>query len=206
LAVTEGKGYVTVFIDPASSSPRMRLFVAIDLPDRLASDVAAAQDRFGDPESLRFTDPQQAHITLWFLGSVDDDRVDRVTDAVAAAVDEASVEPFELAVGGFGVFPSLDYISVVWTGVRQGVTELTRLHDCLETQLTPLGFEPDDHTFTPHVTLARMDDARAKATVQRVVREEDPTIGSFRVDDVRLRRSELTADGPEYSTVASVPL
>jgi 2'-5' RNA ligase len=51
-----------------------------------------------------------------------------------------------------------------------------------------------------------MDDARGKETVQRVVREEDPLIGSFRVESVRLKRSELTADGPAYSTVARVPL
>jgi 2'-5' RNA ligase len=184
----------------------MRLFVAIDLPDDLAADVAAAQDRFDDAPGLRFTDPAQAHITLWFLGDVDADRLEAIDAAVARAVDEAAVAPFELVVGGFGVFPSLDYISVVWTGVRQGVGELTDLHAALEAELTPLGFEPDDHSFTPHVTLARMDDARGKGTVQRVVREEDPTVGSFEVEAVRLKRSELTDDGPAYSTVASLPL
>jgi 2'-5' RNA ligase len=184
----------------------MRLFVAIDLPDDLAADVAAAQDRFGDAPGLRCTDPEQAHITLWFLGDVADDRLDAVEGAVVDAVADAGVTPFELVVGGFGVFPSLDYISVVWTGVRKGVSALTRLHDALDAELTPLGFEADDHAFTPHVTLARMDDARGKGMVQRVVREEDPTVGSFRVDDVRLKRSELTADGPVYSTVRSMSL
>ena len=183
----------------------MRLFVAIDLPDDLAADVAAAQDCFGGAPGLRFTDPAQAHLTLWFLGDVDDRR-DAVETAVANAVADAGVDPFELVVGGFGVFPSLDYISVVWTGVRQGVSELTRLYDALNAELTPLGFEADDHAFTPHVTLARMDNARGKGTVQRVVREEDPTIGSFRAEDVRLMASELTADGPTYSTVTSIPL
>jgi 2'-5' RNA ligase len=51
-----------------------------------------------------------------------------------------------------------------------------------------------------------MDDARGKETVQRVVREEDPTIGSFPVDEVRLKRSTLTPDGPEYATVERFPL
>ena len=184
----------------------MRLFVAIDLPDDLAADVAAAQDRFGDRTGLRFTDPEQAHVTLAFLGEVDDGRVGAVEDALATAVADAGVDPFEATVGGFGVFPSLDYISVVWAGVRRGTGEMTRLHAAVEDRLAPLGFEPDDHTFTPHVTLARMDDARGKETVQRVVREEDPTIGSFRVTEIRLKRSELTPDGPAYSTVARFPL
>jgi 2'-5' RNA ligase len=205
LAVVEGKGYVTVFILGVSRLG-MRLFVAIDLPDALAASVADAQARFDDPAGLRFTDPAQAHVTLSFLGAADEGRLDEVERAVASGVDTADVDPFEATVGGFGVFPSLDYISVVWTGVRQGTAELNRLHDSLQTELTPLGFEPDDHTFTPHVTLARMDDARGKETVQRVVREEDPTVGSFRVEEVRLKRSDLTPDGPAYSTVESFAL
>lgn len=184
----------------------MRLFVAVDLPDALDGDVRAAQDRFGDASGLTFTAPEQAHVTLQFLGRVDDDRVDAVERAIETAVDDAGVDPFDATVGGFGVFPSLEYISVVWTGVRQGAGELSRLHDHVERELTTLGFAGDDHAFTPHVTLARMNDARGKETVQRVVREEDPTIGSFRVDAVRLKRSELTHDGPTYSTVAAVSL
>jgi 2'-5' RNA ligase len=183
----------------------MRLFVAIDLPDDLSADVAAAQDRFGTHPGLRFTDPSQAHVTLAFLGEVAADRVERFSEAIEAAVD-AGPGPFETTIGGFGAFPSLDYISVVWTGVRQGAGAMTDLHDHLEDRLTPLGFEPDDHAFTPHVTLARMDDARGKETVQRVVREEDPTIGSFRVEEVRLKQSELTPDGPAYSTAERFPL
>jgi 2'-5' RNA ligase len=184
----------------------MRLFVAIDLPDDLSADVAAAQGRFGDRSGLRLIDPEQAHVTLAFLGEVDDGRVGAVEDALAAAIADAGVDPFETTVGGFGVFPSLDYISVVWAGVRRGSGGMRRLHDAVEERLTPLGFESDDHAFTPHVTLARMDDARGKETVQRVVREEDPTIGSFRVDEIRLKRSELTPDGPAYSTVARFSL
>jgi 2'-5' RNA ligase len=184
----------------------MRLFVAIDLPADLSADVAAAQERFGDAPGLNFTDPDGAHVTLKFLGEVDDDRLGTVTDAVERAVADADVDPFEATVGGFGVFPSLDYISVVWTGVRQGTGEMNRLHQRLEDRTTALGFDPTDHAFTPHVTLARLNDARGKRTVQNVVREEDPTVGSFQVAEVRLKRSDLTPDGPEYSTVTAVRL
>lgn len=184
----------------------MRLFVAVDLPDELASSVADAQDRFGDASGLRLTDPTQAHVTLSFLGEVSEARLDEIEHAIAAGVDTAGVPPFEATVGGFGVFPSLDYISVVWSGIRKGAGELTRLHEAVQAELTPLGFDSDDHAFTPHVTLARMDDARSKGVVQRVVREEDPTIGSFAVEDVRLKQSKLTPDGPEYSTIHRVPL
>ena len=186
----------------------MRLFVSIDLPDRLAEAVADAQERFADAEGLRLVDPTQAHLTLFFLGDTDPDRVSAIEDALERAVDDADVDPFELRVGGFGVFPSPEYISVVWVGVRDGggAAETTRLHDAVSEELTALGFEGDDHEFTPHVTIARMDDARGKDLVQRVVRETDPDLGTFRVGEIRLKESTLTETGPEYETVASFGL
>lgn len=186
----------------------MRLFVGIDLPARLTDAVADAQARFADAEGVRFVDPETAHLTLSFLGDVDPRRVGTVNAALDRAVADAGVGPFELRVGGFGVFPALDYVTVVWAGVREGagLAETTRLNGAVERELGELGFEGDDHAFTPHVTLARMDDARGKAAVQRVVREADPTVGAYDVTEVRLTESRLTDDGPEYEAVARFPL
>jgi 2'-5' RNA ligase len=186
----------------------MRLFLSVDLPDALAEAVADAQALFADADGLRFTDPEQAHVTMKFLGETEEARVPDVADAVETALDDAAVEPFDATVGGFGVFPSFDYISVVWTGVREGsgAAELTRLHEALERETTAIGFDEESHEFTPHVTLARMDDARGKALVQRVVRERDPTIGTFRVGEVRLKESTRSEDGPVYETVTRFSL
>lgn len=185
----------------------MRLFVSVDLPPSLSEAVAAVQDEFRHT-GLRLTDPTQAHFTLTFLGDTDPERVDEIHSAIEAAVDTANVDPFDCTIGGLGVFPSIEYITVIWAGVREdrGATELTRLHDALETKLTALGFETDDHEFTPHITLARMNDARSKSQIQQVVRETDPTIGTFRVETVRLTESRLTEEGPQYETVAEVDL
>ena len=183
-----------------------RLFLSIDLPDSLTDDVVAVQDRLRDAKGLRFTDPEQVHVTLKFLGDTDASRVSVVEDAVETAVDGADVGPFEAEIGGLGVFPNLDYISVVWAGMRRGGDETTRLHEAIERETTAVGFDAEDHEFTPHATIARMDDARGKDLVQRVVREEDPAVGSFEVDQVRLKESTLTDAGPEYETVTRFPL
>jgi len=184
----------------------MRAFVAVDLPKRLADSLAAVQDRLRPAAGLNFTDPENAHVTLKFLGDVDPDRLDRVEDAVGTAVAEADVDPFEATVGGLGVFPDLDYVRVVWAGFRAGGTELTRLHESIEREATAIGFDPESHEFTSHVTLARMNDARGKDRVTRVVREDDPEVGEFPVEEVRLKESRLGDGGPRYSTVARFPL
>lgn len=180
----------------------MRLFISVDLPDALTKAISDVQDRLRDADGLRLVDPAQAHITLKFLGDVDEDRVDDVEDAVETAIDDAAVGPFKTRLSGLGAFPSMDYISVVWVGVDEGADEMTHLQEIIERETTAIGFDPEDHEFTPHVTVGRLNDARGKELVQRVVREDPTTIGRFRVEQVRLKKSTLTSDGPEYSTVA----
>lgn len=184
----------------------MRLFVAVDLDDDLVELLRELQESFRGASGLRFTDPEQAHLTLKFLGEVRSGRVDEVTAALAEAVGDAGVEPFEATFGGLGAFPSEGYIRVVWLGVESGAEAFTRLHEAVEAEMTSLGFSSEDHTFSPHVTLARMDHAGGKELVQRALRERDPTVGSMRVDEVRLKRSVTGPDGPEYTTEARFAL
>ena len=184
----------------------MRLFVSVDLPQTLADDVAELQRRLDDANGLDPIDPESVHVTLKFLGGVSEARLPAVSEAVDAGVERAEVEPFDTEFGGFGVFPSLDYINVVWLGVREGGEEMTALHDGIEAETTAIGFSPEDHEFTPHATLARMRHAGGKEVVQERVREEDPTLGSMHVDEVRLTESTLTDDGPTYETVERFPL
>ena len=186
----------------------MRLFVSVDLPPELTEPLADLQAEFGDAAGVRLTDPSQAHVTLKFLGETDPGRVDEIEQTIQRAVDDSAVEPFECIIYGLGVFPALDYISVVWAGLGEdgGAAALTHLHDAIETELTALGFDAESHGFTPHVTLGRMDDARGKSLVQHAVRETDETVGSFQVERIRLTESTLTDEGPVYETVSEVDL
>jgi 2'-5' RNA ligase len=185
----------------------MRLFVSVDLPDRLAGDVEDLQAEFADASGLDFVDPTQAHVTLKFLGDVEDDRADDLDDALEAAVADSGVEPFDAELGGLGVFPSLEYISVLWLGVGDGSAELVRLHEAVEAEFVEEhGFDPEDHDFTPHVTLARMKHAGGKELVQDLVRDGDPEVGTMRVSEVCLTESVLTREGAEYETVRAVEL
>lgn len=182
-----------------------RLFVSVDL-DGLADAIADVQAPFADADGIRLTDPTQTHVTLQFLGDTDADRVDAVVDAIETAVAASGVEPFEAEFGGLGVFPSLEYISVIWVGVRAGADPLRTLHEAVEAETTAMGFEADEHDFTPHATIARMDHAADKDLVQRQVSEGDPDVGTLHVSDVRLTESVLGPDGPTYETVAAVSL
>lgn len=184
----------------------MRLFVSVDLPDTVADQIADLQEDLADASGITPTDPTQAHVTLTFLGDVDPSRVDAVIEAIERGVERAAVDPFAVSVEGIGVFPDIDYISTVWLGIADGTQQLTRLNEAIKSETMDLGFESDDHEFTPHVTIARMKHAGGKAHVQDCVREWDPVIGQFQVDAVHLTESELQDSGPEYTTVEAFPL
>jgi 2'-5' RNA ligase len=177
----------------------MRLFVSADLA--LDEEIASVQERFADASGVRLTRPENVHVTLKFLGSVDKERVPSLTDALETTLDEADVGPFIAEFGGLGAFPNSEYIRVLWVGVREGSTELTRLHEALEERTVEMGFDPEGHEFTPHATIARMDHAGGKEGVQRALRETDPAVGTREIEEVELTESVLTDDGPEYTTV-----
>jgi 2'-5' RNA ligase len=199
------RGWPGVFYNCGRVPWEMRLFVSVDL-DGLAEDVATVQNLVAEAGGLDFTDPEQAHITLKFLGHTDGDRLPELTGELAAAVADSGVDPFTAEIGGLGVFPHLGYISVVWVGVREGGEELTRLHGAIEDRTVAMGFDPEEHDFTPHATLARMDHAGGKDLVQEVVENRDPDVGQVRVEEIRLTESTLTPDGPEYTTVEGFSL
>lgn len=178
----------------------MRLFVSADL-DGLETEISAVQELVTDASGVRLTDPENVHVTLKFLGDVDEGRVPNLVETLEEAVDAAAVEPFRAEFSGLGAFPSEEYIRVLWVGVREGSSELMRLHEEIEERTVELGFDSEDHEFTPHATIARMDHAGGKEQVQRALRETDPTVGTRSIEEVRLTESVLGDDGPEYTTL-----
>lgn len=179
----------------------MRLFVSVDLPDGMADPLASLQEPLDRP-GVRPTDPDQAHVTLAFLGETDPQRVHSIERSLERGVDAAALDPFTTRFEGLGVFPSMEYITVVWVGVTEGTSRLQTLQESVS---AALAVDPDE-AFVPHVTLARVDDARSKAAIQAFIEERSPALGTMTVESVQLTESTLTEDGPVYETVTSVPL
>src|SRR6185503_14853417 len=132
----------------------MRLFVAVDLSEEARRAMAAEQKRIaaalgGRQTSVKWVRPEHMHLTLVFLGSVDEARAGAVVDAIGRDVDAA---PFDMVFDGVGVFPPHGEPRVLWTGVRQGAAELVTLHRELGQRAGALGIALDERAFHPHLT------------------------------------------------------
>ncbi len=182
----------------------MRLFIGVPLPAEIA---AAAWASLPDMPEVRRVRPEQMHVTLAFLGSVDTSRLPDVFGALRTGA--AGVAPFRVSLEGLGRFPAGGAPRIVWLGIVQGAAELIRLAEATRRELAARDISFDPKPFRAHVTLARVADradrATTRALVAAIARGRTAPMG-FRADGVVCFESVVSPKGPRYTARATVAL
>ena len=149
---------------------------------------------------VKWVRPENIHLSLKFLGDVDEAREAELRDALKrVAGTRSEPRPLALQVTGFGVFPDYHRPKVLWAGVTPDAG-LELLQHGVEQAFAPLGFPTEARPFRPHVTLARAArDAKSRefAGLEELLSgiDFDETVT---VTDVDLMQSTLHAEGPVY--------
>jgi 2'-5' RNA ligase len=171
-----------------------RLFVAIPLPPV----VGRALDTLVEEHpGVTWVPPENRHLTLQFLGQAPDEAVSEVI----AALEEVRVAPFLLPVEGVGRFPPRGAPRVLWAGVGKGHPHLFALQKKVADQLMTLGFDPDQQSYVPHITLARCKPRAAEFARQFRKKHAEFTGPPFRVKTFTLYRSDPGDGAPLYTPV-----
>ena len=171
----------------------MRLFLAAPLTEE-ARHVLSRGIREAVPHGLpgRVVRPENWHLTLRFLGDVDELAVDRLL----ANLDEAELgDPLSIRWGGLGAFPRASRATVLWLGVERGSEELTRLAGLAEAAVVSAGFDSEDRPFRAHLTLSRI---RPPRDVSDLIGQVRPFGLVMPVDRIVLYRSHLGRGGARY--------
>ena len=182
---------------------KIRAFVAVEIGrvPELLKFVKALREIDSD---LKFVKLNNLHITLKFLGDVDEELVPEIADYMRKAAE--GVEPFEMNLKGTGVFPNYRKISVVWAGL-DGAGPLIKMANKLDDGLTMMGFRKERRQFSPHITIARVGNTLDTIGLPETVKKfENTEFTTLRVDKIILKKSELTPSGPIYSDVVIVEL
>jgi RNA 2',3'-cyclic 3'-phosphodiesterase len=177
--------------------------VAVDVPDRVKAEVAAAVAPYREKiPGARWTRSDGWHVTLKFLGATWPRLVNEVVASVGSAA--ATSEGFETKLTEIGVFPSPGRARVVWVGLEETEGRFSALVKTLDDLLTE-HFVPEKRAFTPHLTLARLNPPRN-------IREFTPDlVGTpvpsepFAVDRLVLYRSHLSPKGATYEPLVEAP-
>ena len=187
----------------------LRLFVAIALPESWHAILRQTQNRLRDAGlRLRFVRPENAHLTLKFLGEVEAARLPALTAALAAVPERH--RPFALALGDPGSFGPGRRPRVLWVGLRGDLDALSSLHAAVEAALAPLRFARDTGPFRAHITLARTPENLPTTDAARIA-PALAALGRLRSEPLAVRefalmQSDLGAGGPRYTALASWPL
>ncbi len=160
----------------------LRLFVGIEFPPELKLRLSLLCTGVA---GARWVDAGNLHLTLRFIGEID--------EGLAADVDEALAElqarRFTLQLAGTGVFGG-NRPHALWVGAERDPA-LMQLHDKIELALIRVGLEPEGRRYAPHVTLARL---------------KEPVLdqlGAFLAAHAQFRAAPLPVE--RFSLIASFP-
>jgi 2'-5' RNA ligase len=197
----------------------MRLFVAIDVgPDVVAaarSLTTKLRDRarqLSPRARITWADAERVHLTVRFIGEVDEQRGDRIQRALVPPIAQSI---FTVEVGGLGAFPPGGPLRVIWVGIKSGASSLAAVEQEVSSRLERAGVSPDRQPYSPHLTLGRVRDAqglRASALLENPAGPDgthslrQTVLGLVEVRMVTLYASYLRREGPEHRALLKTPL
>jgi 2'-5' RNA ligase len=188
----------------------LRAFIAIEFPqhiqDAVEKQTARLRQTLGN-EIIRWVPCQNMHLTLKFLGDIAASHVDFLKQMLAR--EAVSHPQFDLQISGLGSYPTSRRPRVLWAGLHTPA-DLISLQRSIEAGTTRLGYEQEEHAFSPHLTLGRVRQTTSPAEMQKVRNALDTiqlgNIGTARVDSIHLFKSDRLPSGSIYTKLFSAPL
>ncbi len=176
----------------------VRAFIAFELSPEMRQQLAATQDVLRKSTArLTYVDPAIIHITVKFLGEVDDKKIPQIIDALKTV----QFSPFPVT-GRKITVNNPRRPHTVWCAIDDA-GKGREVFDAVETVLAPLGFARETRGFTSHATVARVKEA--DPSLFRCLEELKSTpLGGCTVTGVKLKKSTLMPRGPVYEDLYEV--
>lgn len=162
----------------------IRLFVALELPDAVRAELCTL---CADVPGARWTDPEQMHLTVRFIGEVEEHVFEEVLDALGTV----RVDPFDLELRGVGHFPPRGQPRVLWAGLDAS-PQLQLLRQRVDRALSRVGVPGEGRNFAPHVTLGRLRNAPPRAVATFLTTHGLFHAGPIRIEHFTLFSSQLS--------------
>jgi RNA 2',3'-cyclic 3'-phosphodiesterase len=187
----------------------VRLFTAIELDEHvlaegatLVAELKQRAQRAAPHARLTWVPTDRMHLTLRFIGQVDDAQAERILHALREPI---RIAPFSMTVGGLGTFPPKGPPRVIWLDVGDGKESAIRAEAEVSRRLEALGIPGEARPYKPHLTLARVRETGGlRATV--LFDGLNPRLGATEVNATTLFESRLSPKGPAYVALERTPL
>jgi 2'-5' RNA ligase len=183
--------------------PTKRIFIAVDISDEARSRTAEHIDKmrqFATDVRVSWERPEKLHITLKFFGNVDENLIDKISDAITRIAGRFS--SFEIAVTGTGVFTRAKQPRVLWLGIEDRNGSLAEIASQLDSRISRLGFEKEERSFSPHLTIARVREPQKAKGLAGAHLQSRFGSEKFIVTELVVYQSELKPTGSVYSVIS----
>jgi 2'-5' RNA ligase len=193
-----------------NSTEKLRLFVAIPMPEPVRNGMTVVQQelqRLVSRDAVRWTKPEQFHLTLRFLGDVPAGRVPALQEAVNAVC--RGHPALRLRAQGVGFFPNARLPRIIWAGVNDSEGRLVDLQKKIEGAVQPFAEGPSSEKFAGHVTIGRVKFLKRPETEKLAAHAQavqDRLFGEWTANEVELIRSDLLPTGACHTLLAAVRL
>ncbi len=178
---------------------KIRMFLSIPIKD--PSVLNPVLDDVRSLKNVRASPLTQMHITVRFIGDIDDGKTKKVVKSISDAVQ--GMEPFEITVRGAGCFPNRKRPSVIWIGVEPEDV-LKAVADRISNNLRTMNIFFDEKPFKGHITVGRCS---GPADVDGLLdRYSDTEFIRFMCDEILVMRSELSPKGAKHTVSERVPI
>lgn len=181
----------------------MRLFVALQIPEEVREAIAALIRELKPlDDSWKWTRPENLHVTLKFLGEIQEVRLKQFTETLRAVRADL---PIAMMFRGLGFFPDEKRPRVLWAGI-EAPASLPALAESLEEAFVRMGLPREEKAFTPHLTLARSKTGKPSPKLREAFSKcAERDFGAGKASAFHLIESRLKSTGAEYTTLQSFP-
>ncbi len=187
----------------------MRTFIAIQLPQEIKGALSRIQEKLkSSGADVKWVAWQNIHLTLKFLGEIDDKKLDKV---VYILEDIAKIKnPFPIRISSIGAFPNVNRPRVIWVGIDKGDSQTKEIARELEEKIAKVGIPSEDRPYSSHITIGRV---RSVLNRERLVQDLKTLIDKlgqenmeFFASSITIFKSTLTPKGPIYEVLKEANL
>lgn len=181
-----------------ANGTKIRSFIALELSDEARAELARIEEVLKKSDAdVKWVKPESIHLTLKFLGYIDEGKIAPISEKIKKIASGAS--PFDIALGGIGVFPSWRQARVIWIGVEEGSEKIKTLAGQTEEAMAEEGFEKEKRSFKSHLTLGRVRSSKNKEKLEKEALSAEVKPAKSHISKMVLFKSDLSPKGAVYT-------
>lgn len=180
----------------------IRAFIAVEIDPQTKQKISDLISSLKKSEAdVKWINEEQMHLTLKFLGNIEQNKVQEISNALKSIAD--NFKPFSISLSNIGGFPNLNHPRVIWLGIDKGADTVKTLAEKIESGLEKLGFRKESREFKAHLTLGRIRSSKNMPNLTKLLKETTfSSENDVNITELILFQSALTSKGATYTVLS----